>query len=63
MKNKQNAAIISAIISQTIFGFSFMFSKIALNYATPMVQLADRLLVAFIALTLILLSGTVKVPG
>ncbi len=61
MKNKQNAAIISAIISQTIFGFSFMFSKIALNYATPMVQLADRLLVAFIALTLILLSGTVKV--
>lgn len=61
MKNKTVTATISAIISQTIFGFSFMFSKIALEFASPVVQLADRLVLAFIALNIVLLTGKVKV--
>ncbi len=46
-------AIIAVITGNTIFGFSFLFSKIALDITIPSVLLAVRFTVAFIALNLI----------
>lgn len=43
-------AMLAAIIGNSIFGFSFMFSRIALNTATPFVMLMYRFLLAFILL-------------
>jgi len=40
-------ATISALIGNSIFGFSFMFSRIALSAATPFVMLAWRFIAAF----------------
>ena len=39
---------LAGILFSTIFGFSFMFSKIALNYVSPMGLIAYRFLIAFI---------------
>ncbi|MFP4187440.1 MAG: DMT family transporter [Acholeplasmataceae bacterium] len=39
---------LAGIAFSTIFGFSFMFSKIALNYTTPVGVIAYRFLVAFL---------------
>ncbi len=51
---------IAALLTNIIFGFSFLFSKIALDYAHPMVILAVRFTVAFAVLNLMWLFGTVK---
>ena len=48
MLNKRVLATICALASQIIFGFSFMFTKIALRYASPFVVIADRYIVAFL---------------
>lgn len=49
-----------AFLVYTIFGFSFLFSKVALAVATPIVLLATRFLIAFLVLNLMLLSGKFK---
>ena len=58
--SKEAKATLAVITSNTVFGFSFVFSKIALGYASPMVLLANRFLIAFLALNLVLLTGKVK---
>lgn len=55
MHNRKTRAILAALIAQVIFGFSFMYTKIALKYATPMTVIADRYLVSFITLTIVML--------
>ncbi len=55
MQNKKNAAALSALAAQFIFGFSFMFTKIALEYAAPMTVVADRYIVAFLVMSLIMM--------
>lgn len=40
---------IAGLLFATIFGFSFMFSKVALDYVSPIGLIAYRFLVAFIA--------------
>ena len=60
-KNTQLLATVAAFLSQTIFGFSFLFTKIALKSASPFVVLADRYLVAFLVMTLVVLLTKTKI--
>ncbi len=53
--NTTLSATFAALIAQVIFGFSFMFTKIALQYATPLVVIADRYLVAFFCMCIIMI--------
>ena len=54
MHNKIIKATIGALIGQSIFGFTFMFTKIALNYASPMTVIANRYIIAFLAMTIVM---------
>lgn len=53
-------ATIAGLLSYSIFGFSFLFSKSALDVASPFVLLTFRFLAAFLILNMILLTG--KMP-
>ncbi len=53
--NKTVMATLSALAAQVIFGLSFMFTKIALDFASPLTVIADRYIVAFIGLTAVML--------
>lgn len=55
--NKGFKAQLAAFFANFIFGFSFIFSKTALKYATPSVMLAARFIFAFLFLNIILLFG------
>ena len=55
MKNKILFATLAAFMAQVIFGFSFMFTKIALGYASPLTVIADRYIGAFLGLTVVML--------
>lgn len=61
MKNKTVSATIAALTAQVIFGFSFMFTKIALGYASPITVIADRYMVAFIGLSIVMLITKTKI--
>lgn len=54
-------AVGAAILGNTFFGLSFLFSKVALVQLEPFVLLAVRFIIAFIILNLILLTGKVKI--
>lgn len=60
MLNKRVLATICALASQIIFGFSFMFTKIALRYASPFVVIADRYIVAFLGLSIVMIITRTK---
>ena len=47
-------ATLAALLGYSIFGFSFLFSSLALGLASPSVLLAYRFLVAFLVLNIIL---------
>lgn len=57
MKSKHSALIptLAAMGGNTIFGFSFMFSRLALNVAAPFVMLMYRFLLAFLLVGVIAL--------
>lgn len=55
--SKSTKASIAGLIGYSIFGFSFLFSKIALDVAKPFVLLSTRFLVAFLVLNLLVLTG------
>ena len=61
MKNNTVSATIAALMAQVIFGFSFMFTKIALQYASPLTVIADRYIMAFIGLTVVMLITRTKI--
>ena len=54
-------ATLAALTGQVIFGFTFLFTKIALNTASPLVLIADRYIVAFLAMTLVILFSGKKI--
>ena len=58
--NKQFTGSLAALAANIIFGFSFLFSKIALGYADPLIVLAVRFFVAFLLLNLLWAVGAVK---
>ena len=53
-------ALLAVIIGNSIFGFSFLFSKIALELTIPSVMLAVRFTVAFLALNLAVMIGKIS---
>ncbi len=62
MTNKKSIlAIFAALTAQIIFGFSFMFTKIALQTASPLVVIANRYMVAFILLEIWIFVKKIKV--
>lgn len=58
---KQIYGMSAALLANTIFGFSFIFSKTALTVAHPLIILAVRFTVAFITLNILLLTGKFKI--
>ena len=58
--NTKTIAALAALLGYAIFGFSFLFSKIALNLTTPLVLLAVRFIVAFALMNVIIFVG--KLP-
>ena len=61
--NQHAKAIGAVIVGNTIFGFSFIFSKMALQITLPSVLIAVRFVMAFITLNLIVVFGRmIRVP-
>ena len=60
MKNKQLAGSLCALAANIIFGFSFLFSKVALGFAHPLIILAIRFTVAFAVLNILWLFRIIK---
>lgn len=52
--------MVAALVSNIIFGFSFIFSKLALSVAEPMIILAVRFTVAFAVLNILWVLGIIK---
>ncbi|MCQ2983054.1 MAG: DMT family transporter, partial [Treponemataceae bacterium] len=55
--NRKSQALAAVIAGNGIFGFSFLFSKLALQITIPSVLIATRFTVAFLVLNLIVLAG------
>ena len=53
----RSKALLAVITGNTIFGFSFLFSKLALQVAHPSVLLAVRFFCAFLVLNVLVLIG------
>ena len=60
MGNSNFKGSLAALLANIIFGFSFLFSKIALDHAHPLIILAVRFSVAFAVLNLLWLFKIVK---
>lgn len=60
MKNKETLYMFMAFMGNAIFGFSFLFSKIAMGEAQPLVLLAVRFAVAFALMSVLIALGIVK---
>ncbi len=58
---KQTLGILAALIANFIFGFSFIFSKLALENAEPLVILSARFTISFLVLNFLLLTGRFKI--
>ena len=52
-------ATLAGLVGYGIWGFSFLFSKVALETATPFTLLSVRFIFAFLALNAVLLTGRV----
>lgn len=61
MKNKTVKATIASLCAQIIFGFSFMFTKIALGSVSPITVIADRYIVAFLGMSLVMIFTKTKI--
>ena len=59
--NKTGWGSLAALMANIIFGFSFLFSKVALGYAHPLVILAVRFSVAFLILNILWALGFIKI--
>lgn len=57
MSKTRNRALLAALIGNSIFGFSFLFSKIALDITTPSVLVAVRFVAALLVLSLVIIVG------
>ena len=57
--NLHTKALLAVMVGNGIFGFSFLFSKTALQTAMPSVMLAMRFTLAFLVLNLVVLAGKI----
>ncbi len=60
MKNKIVFGTLGALIANIIFGFSFLFSKVALGVAHPLIIISVRFTVAFLILNILWAFGVFK---
>ncbi len=60
MQNKKVLATLAALGAQIIFGFSFMFTKIALGSASPLTVIADRYIMAFLGMSVAMIFTKTK---
>ncbi|ABX41821.1 DMT family transporter [Lachnoclostridium phytofermentans] len=60
MKNNNTKAYFAAILNALIIGLSFLFTKLALNVTNPLNILAHRFTVSFIAASVPVLLGWIK---
>lgn len=60
MKSKTIKATLAALFAQVIFGFSFMFTKIALGSASPLTVIADRYIMAFLGMSVVMMFRKTK---
>lgn len=58
--SKTTTATLAGLLGYSILGFSFLFSKIALAWLSPLTLLSLRFLLAFLTLNLLLLTGKVR---
>ncbi|MBF7097533.1 DMT family transporter [Alkalibacter mobilis] len=58
--NVERISVLFSFLGYAIFGFSFLFSKYAMEVSTPIVLLAVRFAVAFIILNLLVLARIFK---
>lgn len=58
--NNQSRAMVCAVVGNAIFGFSFMFSRLAMTAASPLQLLSLRFLFAFVLMNALLLTGKVS---
>lgn len=61
MEKKQLLAIVGAILGNTFWGLSFLFTRVALQETTPEVMLSIRFIIAFAMLNVPLLLGKQKI--
>lgn len=62
--NSRTKALMAVMLGNSIFGFSFIFSKLALQVAVPSVLIAVRFFVAFLVLNIVVIMGrNIKVDG
>ncbi|WP_248924760.1 DMT family transporter [Paenibacillus hamazuiensis] len=59
-QNGLKLAYVCAVLNAAIIGFSFLFTKVALEYAPPMDTLAYRFAVSFAAMSIPVLLGRVR---
>ena len=57
---RSTLATLSGLLGYSIFGFSFLFSKVALGLTTPLVLLSVRFLTAFLVMNLLVLTGKMR---
>lgn len=55
------SAVLCALVANAIFGFSFIFTKVALGQAAPLALLSWRFFLAFLVCTLIVIIGRIKI--
>lgn len=60
MQNKKVLATFAALGAQVIFGFSFMFTKIALGSSSPLTVIADRYIMAFVGMSVAMIFTKTK---
>ena len=53
-------ATLAGLLGYSIFGFSFLFSKTALDFASPFTLLGTRFLLAFLAMNFLVILGKAK---
>ena len=61
IKKQEFLGMMAALTANVIFGFSFIFSKLALSVTEPLVILAVRFSVAFLVLNLLLFTGKITI--
>lgn len=61
IKKQEFLGMMAAFTANVIFGFSFIFSKLALSVTEPLVILAVRFSVAFLVLNLLLFTGKITI--
>ena len=59
--NEKTKAYLAALSFSTIIGFSFLFTKVALGFASPLTNLAHRYTVAAIVLFMLQQSKLIQV--